>query len=59
MRRIALAIYYTCSCIYYINPTMPAPKDFKPTRLELELLNALWGLGAGSIREIQESLPAD
>ena len=38
---------------------MPAPKDFKPTRIELELLNALWGLGAGSIREIQESLPAD
>jgi len=32
-------------------------KDFKPTRLELELLNALWKLGAGSIREIQESLP--
>lgn len=32
-------------------------KDFKPTRLELELLNALWKLGAGSIREIQEGLP--
>lgn len=32
-------------------------KDFKPTRLELELLNALWKLGAGSIREIQEELP--
>jgi predicted transcriptional regulator len=31
--------------------------DFKPTRLELELLNALWKLGAGSIREIQEALP--
>jgi predicted transcriptional regulator len=38
---------------------MPPPKDFKPTRLELELLNALWKLGAGSIREIQEGLPAD
>jgi BlaI family transcriptional regulator, penicillinase repressor len=36
---------------------MSAPKDFKPTRLELELLNALWKLGSGSIREIQESLP--
>lgn len=36
---------------------MKAPKDFKPTRLELELLNALWKLGSGSIREIQESLP--
>ena len=38
---------------------MPAPKDFKPTRLELELLHTLWRLGSGSIREIQESLPAD
>jgi predicted transcriptional regulator len=38
---------------------MRAPKNFKPTRLELELLNALWRLGSGSIREIQESLPAD
>lgn len=36
---------------------MSAPKDFKPTRLELELLQALWTLGSGSIREIQESLP--
>ena len=36
---------------------MSAPKDFKPTRLELELLKALWKLGTGSIREIQESLP--
>lgn len=34
-------------------------KDFKPTRLELELLNALWKLGSGSIREIQEGLPDD
>src|SRR5687768_11105237 len=38
---------------------MRPPKDFKPTRLELELLNALWKLGSGSIREIQESLPED
>jgi BlaI family penicillinase repressor len=38
--------------------TNPAP-SFKPTRLELELLNALWKLGSGSIREIQESLPAE
>ena len=35
-----------------------SPKNFKPTRLELELLSALWQLGSGSIREIQESLPA-
>lgn len=36
---------------------MSAPRDFKPTRLELELLHALWKLGSGSIREIQEGLP--
>ena len=38
---------------------MKAPTNFKPTRLELELLNALWKLGTASIREIQESLPKD
>ena len=38
--------------------TTPA-KSFKPTRLELELLSALWKLGSGSIREIQESLPVE
>ena len=32
---------------------------FKPSRLELEMLDALWKLGSGSIREIQESLPVD
>ena len=32
-------------------------KKFKPTRLELELLEELWKLGTASIREIQESLP--
>lgn len=31
----------------------------KPTRLEMELLGALWGLGSASIREIQQSLPED
>lgn len=36
-----------------------AGDSFKPTRLELELLGALWKLGSGSIREIQESLPGD
>jgi BlaI family transcriptional regulator, penicillinase repressor len=38
---------------------MTSAKNFKPTRLELEVLTALWGIGSGSIREIQESLPAD
>jgi predicted transcriptional regulator len=38
---------------------MTVPKNFKPTRLELEMLAALWKIGTGSIREIQESLPAD
>ena len=34
-------------------------KAFKPTRLELEMLEALWRLGTASIREIQGSLPED
>ena len=34
-------------------------KRFKPTKLELELLEQLWKLGSASIREIQESLPDD
>jgi BlaI family transcriptional regulator, penicillinase repressor len=38
---------------------MSAERNFKPTRLEMELLEALWKLGTGSIREIQESLPED
>jgi predicted transcriptional regulator len=38
---------------------MKPAKAFKPTRLELELLGALWKIGSGSIREIQESLPED
>jgi predicted transcriptional regulator len=29
----------------------------KPTRVEMELLEALWKLGSASIREIQEGLP--
>ena len=46
-----------CSFIYYTVPTMSPRREFKPTRLELEMLQALWKLGSGSIREIQESLP--
>src|ERR1700704_2097660 len=38
---------------------MKPGQNFKPTRLVLELLGALWALGSGSIREIQETLPAD
>ena len=34
-------------------------KAFKPTRLEMELLQVLWGLGTASIREIQESIAED
>lgn len=30
---------------------------FKPTRFEMELLEVLWKLGSGSIREIQEAIP--
>ncbi|MFZ1055832.1 MAG: BlaI/MecI/CopY family transcriptional regulator [Opitutaceae bacterium] len=38
---------------------MSAKKSVRPTRLEMELLEALWKLGSASIREIQESLPED
>lgn len=31
--------------------------SIKPTRVEMELLEALWKLGSASIREILESLP--
>jgi predicted transcriptional regulator len=31
----------------------------KLSRLELKVLEALWGKGASSVRELQESLPAD
>lgn len=51
-----LDIYYRCRRIYYMTATQ---RDFKPTRLELEILEALWKLGSGSIREIQEALPED
>jgi predicted transcriptional regulator len=30
----------------------------KLTRLELQIMDALWTLGSGSVREIQEALPA-
>jgi BlaI family transcriptional regulator, penicillinase repressor len=38
---------------------MSAAKDFKPTRLEMELLESLWKMGSASIREIQEGLPEE
>ena len=38
---------------------MTSAQTFKPSRLELEMLGALWAIGSGSIREIQESLPED
>jgi predicted transcriptional regulator len=31
----------------------------KLSRLELKIMEALWGKGASSVREIQESLPAE
>jgi predicted transcriptional regulator len=36
---------------------MSNERTFRPTRVEMELLEALWKLGSASIREIQESLP--
>jgi BlaI family transcriptional regulator, penicillinase repressor len=36
---------------------MPKEKQVKLTRLELEVMGAVWALGSGSVREIQEQLP--
>jgi predicted transcriptional regulator len=32
-------------------------RNVKLTKFELEIMEALWGLGAASVREIQEALP--
>ena len=32
-------------------------KPIKLTRFEMEIMDALWGIGSGSVREIQEQLP--
>ena len=36
---------------------MARDKGVKLTKFELEIMEALWKLGTGSVREIQESLP--
>ena len=36
---------------------MVKEKSVKLTRLELEIMGAVWALGSGSVREIQEQLP--
>jgi predicted transcriptional regulator len=36
---------------------MAKEKSVKLTRLELEIMGAMWALGSGSVREIQEYLP--
>lgn len=33
-------------------------KGVRLTKAELEIMNAFWGLGAASVREVQENLPA-
>jgi BlaI family penicillinase repressor len=35
---------------------MPRDKQVRLTRLELEVMGAVWALGSGSVREIQEQL---
>lgn len=37
---------------------MVKKKQIKLTRFELEVMSALWDLGTGSVREIQEQLPS-
>ena len=36
---------------------MARGKSVKLTKFELEVMNALWSLGAASVREVQEALP--
>lgn len=36
---------------------MAKEKTIKLTRFELEIMHALWAIGSGSVREIQEQLP--
>lgn len=36
---------------------MPKEKQVKLTRLELEIMGAIWTLGSASVREVQEHLP--
>jgi len=36
---------------------MPREKQVKLTKLELEIMGAMWALGSASVREIQEQLP--
>lgn len=36
---------------------MAREKAIKLTKFELEVMDALWGIGSGSVREIQERLP--
>ena len=36
---------------------MTAKSQLKLTKLELEIMDAVWALGSGSVREIQEKLP--
>ncbi|MBX7219518.1 MAG: BlaI/MecI/CopY family transcriptional regulator [Blastocatellia bacterium] len=36
---------------------MTTPKNIQLTKFELEIMDALWGLGTASVREIQEHLP--
>ena len=36
---------------------MTREKPVKLTRLELEIMGAMWGLGPASVREVQEQLP--
>ena len=37
---------------------MGKERQVRLTKFELEIMQSLWGLGAGSVREIQEQLPA-
>ncbi|HYJ87653.1 MAG TPA: BlaI/MecI/CopY family transcriptional regulator [Pyrinomonadaceae bacterium] len=36
---------------------MPKPPQVKLTKLEMEIMDAVWALGQASVREVQEHLP--
>jgi len=52
-KNIDTTIRIVANTIHY----MSTEKNIRPTRVEMELLEALWSLGQASIRELQESLP--
>jgi BlaI family transcriptional regulator, penicillinase repressor len=63
-RKNSLTTYYkssrfnlTCSKTNNGKKKVTQKKQIKLTKFEMEMMDALWQLGSGSVREIQEQLP--